>query len=128
MARLILHSGAVTYLANGSSRAKALMAVFASEDLWPPVVPSAVLVECVTGHPEKDVQTNRFLQTCDITGTLTESRARRAARLRTAAGCGSAVDAIVVAVAEPRGLVVTGDKVDLTALAANAIGVRIERI
>jgi hypothetical protein len=48
--------------------------------------------------------------------------------LRTAAGCGSAVDAIVVAVAEPRGLVVTGDKVDLTALAANAIGVRIERI
>jgi hypothetical protein len=54
--------------------------------------------------------------------------ARRAARLRTAAGCGSAVDAIVVAVAEPRGLVVTGEKVDLTVLAAAAIGVRIERV
>jgi hypothetical protein len=34
----------------------------------------------------------------------------------------------VVAVAEPRGLVVTGERVDLTALAAYAIGVGIERI
>jgi hypothetical protein len=34
----------------------------------------------------------------------------------------------VVAVAEPRGLVVTGERVDLTALAANAIGVGIERL
>jgi hypothetical protein len=128
VAGLVLDSGAVTYFADGSSRARALMAAFTSEDLWPPVVPSAVLVECLTGHPEKDVQTNRFLKTCDITVTLTESTARRAAKLRTAAGCGSAIDAIVVAVAEPRGLVVIGDKVDLTALAANAIGVRIERI
>jgi hypothetical protein len=128
VARLILDGGAVTYLANGSSRAKALMAVFTSEDLWPPVVPSAVLVECLTGHPEKDAQTIRFLKTCDITGTLTQSMARRAAKLRTAAGCGSAVEAIVVAAAEPRGLVLTGDKVDLRALAANAIGVGIEPI
>jgi hypothetical protein len=34
----------------------------------------------------------------------------------------------VVAVAEPRGLVVTGERVDLTALAADAIDVRIERV
>ncbi|TDC28838.1 hypothetical protein E1261_17325 [Kribbella albertanoniae] len=97
-------------------------------EMWPPVVPSAVLVECLIGHPGKDVQTNRFLKICDIRASLPELEARRAAKLRTDAGRGSAVDAIVVAVAEPDGVVVTGDTVDITALAANAVGVTVEAV
>jgi len=38
------------------------------------------------------------------------------------------VDAIVVAAAEPGGTVLTGDIVDLTALAAHAADVKIETI
>ena len=128
MRETILDSGAVSYFVEGSGRAKALLAVLAIEDLWPPVVPSAVLVECLTGHPQKDVQTNKFLKTCDISAGPSESVARRAAKLRTDAGKGSAVDAIVVAAAEPHGVVVTGDTADVTALAANAAGVTVRSV
>ncbi|GAA1595847.1 hypothetical protein GCM10009804_60550 [Kribbella hippodromi] len=128
MREAVLDSGAVSFFVQSSSRARALAAVLTMEDLWPPVVPSAVLVECLTGHPEKDMKTNRFLKTCDIRTDLSELAARRAAKLRTAAGQGSAVDAIVIAVAEPHGLVLTGDTADLSALAANAVGVRIKTI
>jgi hypothetical protein len=128
MREAVLDSGAVSYFVEGSSRAKALLAVLTLEDLWPPVVPSAVLVECLTGHPQKDVPTNKFLKTCDISARLSESVARRAAKLRTDAGKGSAVDAIVVAAAEPEGVVLTGDTVDIIALAANAAGVTVRGI
>ncbi len=46
---LVLDSGAVTGLAERSGRAAALIAAFRREGLWPPVVPSVVLVECLTG-------------------------------------------------------------------------------
>jgi hypothetical protein len=52
--------------------------------------------------------------------------ARRAAELRRRARTGSAVDALVVALAEPGGVVVTGDRADLEALAQYADGVTIE--
>jgi hypothetical protein len=122
----VLDSGAVSFFVESSSRARALAAVLTIEDMWPPVVPSAVLVECLTGHAEKDVKTNRFLKTCDVRTNLSEPGARRAAKLRTDAGRGSAVDAIVVAVAEPHGMVITGDTADVSALAANALDVTIE--
>jgi hypothetical protein len=129
MPGLILDSGAVSYFAEASAGyARAVLAVFGSEDLWPPVVPSVVLVECLTGHPDKDARTNRFLKGCDVTVVLTAAKARRAAKLRTMAGRGSAVDAALVALAEPGGFIITGDTHDLTALAANAIGVTIESI
>ncbi len=128
MREAVLDSGAVSFFAEGSGRAKAVIAILTIEDLWPPVVPSAVLVECLTGYPEKDAKTKRFLKVCDISASLSETRARRAAKLRTEAGRGSAVDAIVVAAAEPDGVVITGDTVDLTALAANAAGVTIRSV
>jgi hypothetical protein len=78
------------------------------------VVPSIVLVECLEGHGGRDTAENRFLKSCDPrTG-----RARR----------GSAVDALVVAAAEPSGTVLTSDPRDLEALASHAQGVHIERI
>jgi hypothetical protein len=48
--------------------------------------------------------------------------------LRYAAGRGSAVDAIVVAMAEPGGSVLTGDHGDIAALASHADGVGVERL
>lgn len=128
MGEAVLDSGAVSFFVQSSSRARALTAVLTIEDMWPPVVPTAVLVECLTGHPEKDVKTNRFLKNCDVRTNLSETVARRAAKLRTEAGRGSAVDAIVVATAEPHGMVVTGDTADITALAANALDVTIEPV
>lgn len=124
---LVLDSGAVSRLAERSPRAAALIMVLRREGLWPPLVPSVVLVESVTGHGARDAGMNRFLKTCDIDTELPEPLARRAAALRTAAHRGSAVDAIVVAAAEPGGTVLTGDVEDLRALASHAENVHVER-
>lgn len=80
------------------------------------------------GHAGRDANVNRFLKTCEITGTVPESLARRAALLRRLAKRGSAVDALVIASAEPGGTVVTSDVDDLEALAVHADGVVIEGV
>ena len=98
------------------------------EGLWPPVVPAVVLVECLQGHAGRDANENRFLKTCDLASAVPEALARRAALLRRLAHRGSAVDALVVAFAEPDGTVLTSDPDDLEALAAHANGVIIERV
>jgi len=106
----------------------ALILALRDEGLWPPLVPSVVLVECLQGHAGRDAAENKFLKTCDIVEEIGEPLARRAAFLRRHARRGSAVDALVVAVAEPGGTVLTSDPNDLEALASHAQRVRIERI
>lgn len=101
--------------------------VFARQGIWPPVVPSVVLVECLSGRPQHDAVTNRFLKLCDIIEELPQHLARRAGVLRAYAQRGSAVDALVVATAEPGGSVLTGDSGDLRALAAYADNVTVVR-
>jgi hypothetical protein len=125
---LVLDSGAVTGLAERSGRAAALIAAFRREGLWPPVVPSVVLVECLTGDGSRDAAQHRFLRSCDIRESVPVPLARRAARLRARARQGSAVDALVTAVAEPGGTILTGDLADLQALAGHASDVTIELI
>jgi len=125
---LVLDSGGVTRLAERSQEAAALILAFREEDLWPPLVPSIVLVECLQGHPGRDALTNRFLKTCDIVEEVVEPLARRAAQLRRQARRGSAVDALVVALAEPGGTVLTSDLGDLAALAQYADDVRVEKV
>ncbi|MDX2055907.1 MAG: hypothetical protein SFV15_26125 [Polyangiaceae bacterium] len=117
---LILDSGGVTRFAERSKQSLALIFAFREVGLWPPCVPSVVLVECLQGHPGRDAIENKFLKTCDITATISEPLARRAALLRRLARRGSAVDALVVALAEPGGTVITTDSKDLEALAAYA--------
>jgi predicted nucleic acid-binding protein len=94
--------------------------------MWPPLVPSVVLVEATSGRPGPDANTNRLLKTCEIVTELPEVTARRAAELRRRARRGSAVDAVVIAVAEPRGTVLTGDPDDLRALADHSEQVTVE--
>jgi len=118
----VLDSGGVTFLTQQNKRAIAHMVLLRSTES-PPVVPSAVLTECLTGDPGRDAATYRLLKTCEIVDLLPERLARRAARLRTRARRGSAIDAIVVVTAEPGGTVLTSDPRDLAALAEHAADV-----
>ena len=128
MAEVVLDAGAVSYLAKPSRFCASMILELREDGRWPPAVPSIVLVECLQGHPGRDANTNRFLRTCDVVEEIPEALARRAAFLRTRARRGSAVDALVVALAEPGGMVLTSDPADLIALAARADGVRIQRV
>jgi hypothetical protein len=86
-----------------------------------------VLVESVTGRQRRDANVERFLKTCEIVEPVPEGIARRAASLRTQARQGSAVDALVIAMAEPGGDVLSGDLADLRALAMHAVDVTVHR-
>jgi predicted nucleic acid-binding protein len=125
---IVLDSGAVSRLAERSRASAALILAFREEGLWPAAVPSVVLVECLQGHAGRDANENQLLKTCDVVDRIPESVARRAALLRRRARRGSAVDALVVAMAEPGGTVLTTDPDDLEALASYAQRVVIERV
>ena len=125
MKTLILDSGAVTGLARRNHQAGTNSLLTGSKEPWSAVVPSLVLVECLSGRQHLDAVVNRFLKKCRVVDGPHESLARRAGSLRAQAGRGSAVDAVIVAMAEPGGAVLTGDFGDLTALAAYAQGVRV---
>lgn len=125
---LVLDSSAVSFLAERTPRAKAVLSKLVNEGAWPPVVPSVVLVECLTEHGQRDAATHRVLNECDIRELLPTRLVRRAAYLRTGARRGSAVDAIVVATAEPGGTTLTADHKDFAALAELAGGVLVEII
>lgn len=99
-----------------------LIRAFKAQELWPPVVPTTVLVECLCGDPRRDANTHRFLRMCIIEAAVSESTARRAAELRGRARTGSAV----VAIAKRSGTVVTGDRADIQALATHANNVAVE--
>jgi hypothetical protein len=128
MRRVVLDSGAVSLLAGRDARAAALYRRLLRSGPWPPIVPSVVLVECLTGDPKRDVQAQRLLNTCEVSEEIPIWAARRSARLRGLAKRGSAVDAVVVANAEPGGVVFTGDVKDLGALACHAVGVEVRKI
>ena len=125
---LVLDSGAVSHLAERSQQILAFMALLRDAGLWPPRIPSVVLAECLQGHAGWDANANRFLKTCDVVESVPESLARRAALLRRLARRGSAIDALVVACAEPGGTVLTSDPTDLEGLALHATDVSIERV
>lgn len=95
---------------------------------WPPVVPTPVLIEALHGDPARDALTNRLLKVCNVIEHVPLKLARRAALLRYRARKGSAIDALVVAMAEPDGTVLTSGLSDLRALAAQTGAVTIERI
>jgi hypothetical protein len=123
---LVLDSGAVSRLSARAKTAAALIRSLVDHELWPPVVPTMVLVESLQGHAGRDANPNRFLKTCIIDPEVSEATARRAAQIRRLARTGSAVDALLVALAEPGGTVITSDRADLEALAAHADRVAIE--
>jgi len=124
---LVLDSGGLSYLASQRQGATELLASMRRVERWPPLVPAVVVAESITGNQGVDANVNRFLKRCRVVEEVPERLACRAGTLRTLAGRGSAVDAIVVATAEPGGVVLTSDIADLRALASYADGVRIHR-
>lgn len=125
---LVLDSGGVSVLAERTTAAAALLVALRDQGLWPPVVPTPVLIESLHGEGARDARANRLLGTCDVVEDIPESLARRAALLRTQARRGSAIDALVVASAEPGGSVLTSDPDDLSALSAFARDVLIQPV
>ncbi len=125
---LVLDSGGVSFLAKRNQDAVATIRALIRDGEWPPLVPSVVIAESISGRQLHDAAVNRLLKTCDVREVLPASLARRAGELRHQARRGSAVDAIVVASAEPGGVVLSGDIEDLGALASHAEAVRVERI
>lgn len=124
----VLDSGGLSRLSQRNRRAAALIEALQAENLWPPVVPTIVLAESTTGAARTDANINRLLKSCDVEPVVAEATARRAGQLRARARRGSAVDALLVALTEPGGTVLTGDTEDLEALAAHAEDVVIERV
>lgn len=125
---LLLDSGGLSVLAKRDQDTVATIRAFVRDGLWPPLVSSVVLAESITGRQRNDANIDRLLKTCDIVEALPEALARRAGELRFRARRGSAVDSILVAAAEPGGIVLTGDDEDLNALASHADGVAIQRV
>jgi predicted nucleic acid-binding protein len=125
----VLDAGGLTRLAERTIPARERLRRLRGAGLWPPVVPAVVLTEALQGDPRRDFLKERLLGMCDVEA-VDEPVARRAARLRTGARRGSAVDAIVVAFAEGTGgVVLTQDPKDLKALATLADPpVRVERV
>ncbi|WP_419839095.1 hypothetical protein [Candidatus Poriferisodalis sp.] len=117
MSVLVLDSGAVSHLARGGEQALSDFEALVGEGLWPPVIPTVVLAECLSGRPQDDVVVEILLKSCSVLETVTRETAKRAGELRRLAGRGSAVDAVVVAMAEPAGTILTDDLKDLAALA-----------
>ena len=125
---LVLDSGGLSRLAAGTKTSVSLIRALTAQELWPPLVPTMVLGESLHGDSGRDADTNRFLRTCIIESTVGVDVARRAAEFRRLARTGSAVDALVVAIAEPGGTVLTGDRADIEALAGHADRVTVEVI
>ena len=128
MPKLILDSGGVSRLTRRQSKSASLIATLQSSEFWPLTVPTVVLAESLSGNPRTDVPVSRLLKLCEIDDQVPMPVARRAGELRALAKRGSAVDAIVVALAEPGGSVLTSDLADMRALASYADNVHIYRI
>lgn len=124
-----LDSSALTKLAAQDRATMARLSGLLDRDLWPPIIPTAVLVESLTGKGPRDARVNRLLRTCEVVD-LDTVIARRAAYLRTRARAGSAVDAVVVATAESEAstIIITGDADDLTRLSRHSQPVTIMAI
>ncbi len=127
---LVLDGPAVLRLAQRTGASLAIIATLRDRGLWPPVVPTAVLPDCLTGDAEQDEPIERLLPCCDVAEVVPEAVARRAAWLRTAANSrASAAESLVVAMAEPGGAILTsGRRTELEALALFDDGVYVERI
>lgn len=128
MTSLVLDSGGLSRLAEPGLRSIRLIDALHQTGAWPPIVPTVVLTESLSGRPRTDAAVNRVLKSCAVVEEVSEPLARRAGVLRALAGRGSAVDALVVATAEPGGTVLTGDIDDLSALANHADNVTITRV
>jgi predicted nucleic acid-binding protein len=116
---VLLDSGAISALAGRAGRAR--VSALRANGYWPPVAATVACVEALTGYGSRDALTHRLLNACEVVDEVDMRTARQAAGLRSAAKRGSAIDALVVALASRRhAVVLTSDPDDLRALAEYA--------
>lgn len=110
---VVLDSGAVSAIAAGDQRARAVLAR-ARRDGWLVVIPTPVLAEVHTGRRDH-AAIDRVVNAVDLEVETTAQRARQAGVLRAASGVLDVVDAIVVAeaVAARPAIIVTSDPDDI---------------
>ena len=126
---LILDHSALRRLAEPTSWTLALTQQLVAARLWPALVPSVCVTEALSGDDQTDRQLNEVLACCRIVERVPLTVARRASWLRTATGRSTSLDALLVALAEPRGgILVAGRRDSVEALALFADEVFVERI
>jgi hypothetical protein len=123
---LVLDRAGVHALSERCSSALALVRALRDRDLWPPVVPSAVVAESLSGDPAQDADVLRFLRTCVIEDHLPLTVVIRAAELRRRAGLGTLGEAVAVAIAEPDAIVLTGASATTATLVQHSDNVSVE--
>ena len=114
--RLILDSGGISAIADGSGVARAALER-ARREGWLVAIPAPVLTEVHTGRRDH-ARIDRVINAVDMLIETTPGRAKQAGELRSRSGVLDVVDAIVVAeaVAMPPALVMTSDPDDIRAL------------
>ncbi len=122
----VLDRAGVHALSERCSSALALVQSLRDRDLWPPIVPSAVVAESLSGDPARDVDVLRFLRTCVVEDHLPLTVAIRAAELRRRAGGGTLGEAVAVAIAEPDAIVLTGAEATTSTLVSHSDNVTLE--
>ena len=105
-----------------------MIAVFKRDGIWPPIVPSVVLVEIAHRTSTSRRSDQSLPQDLRHRGGRATAPRPTGSDAATSARRGSAVDAIVVAMAEPAGTVLSGDVGDLRALATYAQDVEVHRV
>jgi predicted nucleic acid-binding protein len=126
----VLDSGAISALADGDVRARAIVAERRRRGAA--VLTSAVVVAETTGQGQRDAPTNRVLAGIELVD-VGEPIARFAGVLRHRSGVSGTVDALVVATAaaeaavEGGAVVLTADIDDIGRLADGAAGVKVQR-
>ena len=129
MARLILDSGAVITLAANQARARQFIERALRERTLL-VIPAVVIAETTRGGA-RDARVNRVLKAVHEITPATEAVAREAGRLLAAAKRPNAtVDALIVAEAVLHGtsLILTSDREDISAIAADHPEVRVHEV
>jgi len=127
---LVLDSGAISALAAGDVRARAI--VSERRRRGAAVLAPAVVVAETTGQGQRDATTNRVLAGVELV-EVGEPLARVAGVLRYRSGVSGTVDALVVATAaaqaaaEGGAVVLSADIDDMSRLAEAAVGVEVQR-
>ncbi len=124
---MLLDSGAVSQVAQNRGKAVVLVRTLVDRG-WSLAVPAVVLVECLTGDPGRDANSNRFVRAVDNVVVSDEQDARLAAGLRYKTHNPSVVDALVSAGARRTPgacIILTTDPDDLTRQVRGASHVRV---
>jgi hypothetical protein len=132
--RCTLDSGGLTALVGGSHRAREWLRWVVEHD-GKLCVPTPILVECTTGDGARDAEVNRVLGILARAASALEAPderiARRAGKLRFAAGSDDGIDALVAAAAVGDGspaVLLTSDPDDLGRLLESEPHVHVRKV